>query len=80
GSGLKSALDVLEPLSTDSVDFVRQGAFLAKAMILIQQNEKTCPKVKDFKESLASIVSNKHEEALARFGATLAQGIIDAGG
>lgn len=80
GTGLKSALDVLEPLSTDAVDFVRQGATLAKAMILIQQNEKTHPKVKDFREKLASIVSNKHEESLARFGATLAQGILDAGG
>lgn len=80
GSGLKSALDVLEPLSTDSIDFVRQGATLAKSMILIQQNEKTYPKIKEFRDKLASIVSNKHEESLARFGATLAQGILDAGG
>lgn len=80
GTGLKNALDVLEPLSTDAVDFVRQGATLAKSMILIQQNEKTYPKVKEFREKLASTVSNKHEESLARFGATLAQGILDAGG
>lgn len=80
GRGLKSALDVLEPLSTDAVDFVRQGATLAKSMILIQQNEKTYPKVKEFREKLGSTVSNKHEESLARFGATLAQGILDAGG
>lgn len=80
GHGLKSALDVLEPLLTDSTDFVRQGATLAKSMILIQQNEKTFPKVKEFREKLASSVSNKHEEALARFGAALSQGILDAGG
>lgn len=80
GRGLKNALDVLEPLSTDSVDFVRQGAILAKSMILIQQTEKTYSKVDEFKEKLASTVSNKHEESLVRFGATLGQGIIDAGG
>ncbi|TID31220.1 hypothetical protein CANINC_000163 [Pichia inconspicua] len=80
GHGLKSALDVLEPLSVDAVDFVRQGAIIAKAMILIQQNEKSYPKVTEFRDKLAATVSNKHEESLARFGATLAQGIIDAGG
>lgn len=80
GHGLKSALDVLEPLSTDAVDFVRQGATIAKSMILIQQNENSYPKVTEFREKLAATVSNKHEESLARFGATLAQGIIDAGG
>jgi 26S proteasome regulatory subunit N2 len=71
---------VLEPLLTDSTDFVRQGANIAKSMILIQQNEKTFPEVKEFREKLATTVSNKHEESLARFGATLAQGILDASG
>lgn len=80
GRGLKSALDVLDPLLVDSVDFVRQGALLAKSMILIQQNEKTFPKIKEFREKLASTIGNKHEESLARFGATLAQGILDASG
>lgn len=80
GRGLKNALDVLEPLCSDSVDFVRQGATLAKSMILIQQTEKTYPKVTEFREKLASSVSNKHEEALAKFGSALAQGILDAGG
>ncbi|ODV83111.1 hypothetical protein CANARDRAFT_9962 [[Candida] arabinofermentans NRRL YB-2248] len=80
GRGLQAAIDVLEPLTKDSVDFVRQGATIAKSMILIQQNEKTFPKIKDFKEQLAKTVSNKHEDSLAKFGAALAQGIIDAGG
>ncbi|VEU21992.1 DEKNAAC102970 [Brettanomyces naardenensis] len=80
GRGLQSAIEVLDPLAKDSVDFVREGATIAKAMILIQQTEKTYPKVKEFREQLTSIVANKHEESLARFGATLAQGILDAGG
>ncbi|QPG73265.1 hypothetical protein FOA43_000573 [Brettanomyces nanus] len=80
GRALQSAIDVLDPLSKDSVDFVREGATIAKSMILIQQTEKTYPNIKEFREQLASTVSNKHEESLARFGAALAQGILDAGG
>lgn len=80
GRSLTSAIDVLEPLTKDPVDFVRQGALIATSMILIQQNETTYPKVKDFIAQYADTVKNKHEESLAKFGATLAQGIIDAGG
>lgn len=80
GRALPAALEVLEPLTKDSVDFVRQGALQASAMILIQQNETVYPKVKDFHKLYLSTIKNKHEDALAKFGATLAQGIIDAGG
>lgn len=80
GRSLPAAIEVLEPLTKDPVDFVRQGALMASAMILIQQNEAAYPKVKDFTKQYADIVKNKHEDALAKFGATLAQGIIDAGG
>lgn len=80
GRALKAAVDVLEPLCNDQVDFVRQGATIATSMILIQQNEKTYPAVKEFREKLSKSISNKHEEALARFGSTISQGILDAGG
>lgn len=80
GTGLKEAVEVLEPMMKDSVDFVRQGALISLAMILIQQNEKTFPKVKSIHETFASVVANKHEDAMSKFGAALAQGIIDAGG
>ncbi|CUM67555.1 uncharacterized protein PRCAT00005255001 [Priceomyces carsonii] len=80
GRCFDAAIDVLEPLTKDPVDFVRQGALMASAMILIQQNENVYPKVKDFKTQYADTIKNKHEDALAKFGATLAQGIIDAGG
>lgn len=80
GRGLPQAVEVLEPLTKDPVDFVRQGAFIALSMILIQQNEKTYPKVKEFTQTLAATVGNKNQDALAKFGAALGQGIIDAGG
>ncbi|WFD38391.1 proteasome regulatory particle base subunit [Malassezia japonica] len=80
GTGLDAALDLLEPMTKDPVDFVRQGACMALAMILIQQNEVLNPRVEKVRKSLETIISEKHEEAMAKFGATLAQGLLDAGG
>lgn len=80
GRGLQQAVDVLMPLTKDSVDFVRQGALIALSMVLIQQNEKSYPKVTEVRELYASIIGNKNQDALTKFGAALGQGIIDAGG
>uniref|UniRef100_A0A2P2I0U6 26S proteasome non-ATPase regulatory subunit 1 n=1 Tax=Hirondellea gigas TaxID=1518452 RepID=A0A2P2I0U6_9CRUS len=80
GTGHKEALGLLEPLTNDPVNFVRQGALLASALVLIQQTEATCSKVKDFRQLYAKVVADKHEDSIAKFGAILAQGIIDAGG
>jgi 26S proteasome regulatory subunit N2 len=67
-------------MTNDPVNYVRQGALVASALILIQQNEVTCPKVKDFRQMYAKVISDKHDDVMAKFGAILAQGIIDAGG
>lgn len=81
GTGLREAIALLEPMVMfDPVNFVRQGALIASAMILIQQTEATCPKVTFFRQSYAQVIANKHEDVMAKFGAILAQGIIDAGG
>jgi 26S proteasome regulatory subunit N2 len=48
GTGLKEAIALLEPMTNDPVNFVRQGALIASAMILVQQTEVTCPKVSTF--------------------------------
>ena len=42
---MKEALNILEPMINDPVNYVRQGALLASAMVLVQQNDHTCPKV-----------------------------------
>ena len=80
GTGLTEALDLLEPMLKDSVDFVRQGVLIAMSMILIQQTEQSSAKVGSFRQTLDKCFSNRHEDALAKFGAALAQGILDAGG
>ncbi|KAG0170052.1 proteasome regulatory particle base subunit [Apophysomyces sp. BC1021] len=80
GTGDLNALELLEPLTKDPVDFVRQGAFISQAMILVQQTENTNPKVSSVRKSFEKIINDKHEDPMAKFGAVLAQGIIDAGG
>lgn len=80
GTGLKEALALLDPLTSDPVNFVRQGALIASAMVLIQHNENTAPKVAHFRQLYAKLIADKHEDVMAKFGAILAQGIIDAGG
>ncbi|KAK9464676.1 armadillo-type protein [Lipomyces arxii] len=80
GTGLPEAIDLLEPMLNDPTDFVRQGALISLAMIYIQQNEQTSPKVAALRKTFAKVISEKHEDAMAKFGAALAQGIIDAGG
>jgi len=80
GSGNKEALGLIEPMKNDPTNYVRQGALIASAMILVQQTEQTCPKVKDFRALYQKVISDKHEDVMAKFGAILAQGIIDAGG
>ncbi|OTF79211.1 hypothetical protein BLA29_008479, partial [Euroglyphus maynei] len=80
GSGNKEALSLLEPMTNDPVNFVRQGALIATSLILIQQTEALCPKVKDYRAMYSKVISDKHDDVMAKFGAILAQGIIDAGG
>lgn len=80
GTGLDAALDLLEPLTKDTVDFVRQGACIAMAMILVQQNNVLNPRGEAARTTFDKMIHEKHEEAMAKFGAALAQGLIDAGG
>jgi len=80
GTGLQDAVEILEPMTKDSVDFVRQGAFIALGMILVQQSEAVSSSMVSIRSLYAKIVSDKHEDPMARFGAALGQGLIDAGG
>ncbi|KAL0624820.1 26S proteasome non-ATPase regulatory subunit 1 [Plecturocebus cupreus] len=43
--GDSEAINLLEPMTNDPVNYVRQGALIASALIMIQQTEITCPKL-----------------------------------
>lgn len=49
-------------------------------MILIQHTDQTSPKTSFFRSLYSEVITNKHEDVMAKYGAILAQGIIDAGG
>lgn len=80
GTGLEEAVDLLEPMMKDSTDFVRQGAYIALSMIIVQQSEAMNPKVVAIRKQLQKVVGDRHEDAMAKFGAAIALGIVDAGG
>ncbi|CCL98292.1 uncharacterized protein FIBRA_00286 [Fibroporia radiculosa] len=80
GTGLQDAVEILEPMTKDSVDFVRQGAFIALGMVLVEQSEVSSPSLASTRALYSKIVADKHEDPMARFGAALGQGLIDAGG
>jgi 26S proteasome regulatory subunit N2 len=80
GTGNKEALAVLEPMLNDAVNYVRQGVLIAMSLVCIQHTEATCPKVKTLRETIMKIITDKHEDVMAKYGAILGQGILDAGG
>ncbi|KAH9279147.1 26S proteasome non-ATPase regulatory subunit 1 [Echinococcus granulosus] len=80
GTANKEAISLLEQLLDGTVHFVRQGALIAMAMVFMQQNAVSCPKSSEFRERCLKIISDRHEDLLAKFGAILACGILDAGG
>ncbi|KAH9620438.1 hypothetical protein KSS87_004130 [Heliosperma pusillum] len=80
GSGLSEAISLLEPLTSDVVDFVRQGALIAMAMVMIQTTEAMDSRVGTFRRQLEKIILDKHEDTMSKMGAILASGILDAGG
>lgn len=67
-------------MTKDPVDFVRQGALIALGMILVQQSEAATSASTTTRSMYAKIIGDKHEDPMARFGAALGQGLIDAGG
>lgn len=49
GTGLSEAISLLEPLTSDVVDFVRQGALIAMAMVMVQISEASDSRVGAFR-------------------------------
>ena len=64
----------------DKESFVRQGALMASALVLMQENEQRCKHVKALRATIEEIAGDKRESIIAKFGAVVAAGILDAGG
>jgi len=79
GTGDAAAVGMLEPMLADMSDFVRQGAMVGTALILMQQSDAN-KAVRRFRERIAGVVGDKHQSTLTKMGAVLGTGILDAGG
>jgi 26S proteasome regulatory subunit N2 len=84
-SGQKSAYEMLSSLVTDRVGFVKQAAYIALSMLLINtpHGYKTNDQgkyAKELKEKLEKMCQSRQEEALVRFGSMISLGLIEAGG
>lgn len=66
-------------MTTDSVPFVRQGALVALALIMMQA-PNSHPKAESTRKLYAKVIADKHEDVLAKMGAIYAQGLMEAGG
>lgn len=80
GTGLREAIDLLEPLLSDSVDFVRQGALISMAMLIMQQTKNQYSKIEQIRKLFDEKITDKHEDTMCKFGAILATGIVEGGG
>ncbi|KAJ0392565.1 hypothetical protein P43SY_010509 [Pythium insidiosum] len=80
GTAKNEAIQLLEPLLDDPVDYVRQGALMALAMVLMQESEGRNSKVTEVREKILKHITDKHVTTMTKMGAILAQGILDAGG
>jgi 26S proteasome regulatory subunit N2 len=80
GTAAREAIALLEPLLVDKQDYVRQGAMIGLAMVLIQTSPAREPKEGFFRKHLNGVITGKFVPAMAKFGAILAHGILDAGG
>jgi 26S proteasome regulatory subunit N2 len=74
GTGHPEALAMLEPMLKDRVDFVRQGAFIAMSMVLIQHNDVLEPKVKSFRKAITDSMVVKGD-TMTKLGSILAAGM-----
>ncbi|KAF1745517.1 hypothetical protein MXB_5100 [Myxobolus squamalis] len=73
-------VNLVKSLFIDTSLIVRQAAFIACAMIIIQSNEKTTPSYNDIRSTISNICTDRHSDTVAKFGAYVAYGILDAGG
>jgi 26S proteasome regulatory subunit N2 len=80
GTGLPAAVEILERLTTDPSDFVRQGALIGLSLLFMHHTEERSAKAAEMRKLFESTWSAKLEDAVTRFGAVLASGLIDAGG
>ncbi|RNF10697.1 putative proteasome regulatory non-ATP-ase subunit 2 [Trypanosoma rangeli] len=80
GTGDSAVIEVLWTLKDDLVDFVRQGAYIALAIVMVQLTAAENSKVKEFRDLLSKKIAGRKEDMCSKFGSIIATGLLDAGG
>lgn len=80
GTGMQAAVDMLERLTADASDFVRQGALIGMALVFMHHTEERSPKSAEMRKTFEATWGAKLEDVITRFGAVVAAGLVDAGG
>ncbi|CDF37190.1 unnamed protein product [Chondrus crispus] len=80
GTGMPAAVEMLERLTADPSDFVRQGALIGMALVYMHHTEDRSPKAAEMRKTFEATWSAKLEDVITRFGAVVAVGLADAGG
>lgn len=80
GTGMPVAANILERLTGDSSDFVRQGALIGMALVFMHHTEERSPKSAEMRKMFEGTWGAKLEDVITRFGAVVAQGLADVGG
>lgn len=76
----KESIELIWPLLTDSVDFVRQGAFISLAMLLQVATNQSEPRLADFRKTIEETLVKTQGDQMTKLGAIISIGILDAGG
>ncbi|GIX65208.1 26S proteasome regulatory subunit [Babesia caballi] len=71
---------LLHSLASDRSDFVRQGAFIALGLVLQQSNAESCTDIMQVRDLFKSVATEKNHDIMAKFGAIMGAGLMDAGG
>ena len=78
---LPEAFDLIEPLTKDPVEFVRQGAYIGLGLLCQETSDKQVDgKVLKLREAMLKLSGDRHEDSLVRFGAELGLGLMDISG
>lgn len=80
GTGREDIIEVLWDMRDDLVDLVRQGVYIALALVMVQLTEKEVPRVKEFRQMLDTRIGDRRESLSSKVGCILASGLLDAGG
>eukprot|EP00178_Gracilaria_changii_P018284 TRINITY_DN52157_c0_g1_i1.p1 TRINITY_DN52157_c0_g1~~TRINITY_DN52157_c0_g1_i1.p1 ORF type:complete len:130 (-),score=12.68 TRINITY_DN52157_c0_g1_i1:11-400(-) len=76
----KEAIELVWPLLTDQVDYVRQGSYISLSILLQVATNNSEPKLEELRKNSKEILGKTHGEIMGKMGAIMSVGLLDIGG